>query len=212
MDEKESTGASFIPKDLLNIICILERDEKHSYKIIRNRNNVSLMAKFRAKNAESKLLKNNASVQQSQQVIRTRNNILPFKLRNKKRKRGKENVKQVFLCGTLYIVPYSRTQYHMNSLDIGIVSLTASKPAPACHSPLGWPLSHFSHHVILCFSHCNCRSFNFMIIYAHLCLNHTHFHQFLAVSRQRLPVIISNGLLRVKSRSRSIYTLYKCCI
>ena len=32
---------------------------------------------------------------------------------------------------------------------------------------------------------------NFMIIYAHLCLNHTHFHHFLAVSRQLLPVIIS---------------------
>ena len=65
MGEKESTASSFIPKDLLDIICILERDEKHSYEIIRNRNNFSLIAEFRAKNTESKLLKNNASVQQT---------------------------------------------------------------------------------------------------------------------------------------------------
>ena len=35
MDEKEFTASNFIPKDLLEIICILERGEKHhSYKII----------------------------------------------------------------------------------------------------------------------------------------------------------------------------------
>ena len=38
MDQKESSPANFIPKDLLDIICILERDENHhSYKIIRIR-------------------------------------------------------------------------------------------------------------------------------------------------------------------------------
>ena len=38
MDEKDLTASDFIPKDLLEIICILERGKKHhSYKIIRNR-------------------------------------------------------------------------------------------------------------------------------------------------------------------------------
>ena len=65
MDQQKSSAANFIPKDLLDIICILERDENHHlYKIIRIRNGFSLIAKFRAKNAESTPLKNNASVQQ----------------------------------------------------------------------------------------------------------------------------------------------------
>ena len=35
MDEKEFTASNFIPKDLLEIICILERGENHhSYKLI----------------------------------------------------------------------------------------------------------------------------------------------------------------------------------
>ena len=39
MDEKAFTASDFIPKDLLEIIFILERGKKHhSYKIIRNRN------------------------------------------------------------------------------------------------------------------------------------------------------------------------------
>ena len=64
MDQTESSVASFIPNDLLDIICILERDEKHlSYKIIRNCSVFSLVAKFRAKNAESTPL-NSLSVQQ----------------------------------------------------------------------------------------------------------------------------------------------------
>ena len=71
MDQKKSSAAIFIPKDLLDIICILERDGKHH--IIRNRNSFSLIAKFRAKNAESTPLKNNASVQQtaSHQELKT---------------------------------------------------------------------------------------------------------------------------------------------
>ena len=37
--DKEFTASNFIPEKLLDIICILERDEKHhSYKIIRNKN------------------------------------------------------------------------------------------------------------------------------------------------------------------------------
>ena len=35
MDKKEGTSTNFMPDDLLEIICILERGEKHnSYKII----------------------------------------------------------------------------------------------------------------------------------------------------------------------------------
>ena len=77
MDKKEFTASNFIPEKLLDIICILERDEKHlSYKIIRNKNNFSLIAKFGTKNAETTPLENNASAQK-QQVIRTRNKFLP---------------------------------------------------------------------------------------------------------------------------------------
>ena len=44
MDEKEFTASNFIPKDLLKIICILERGEKHhSYKIIHNRNHFTVI-------------------------------------------------------------------------------------------------------------------------------------------------------------------------
>ena len=64
MEEQESSAPNFIHKYLLDIICILERDERHhSYKIVRNRTGFSLIAKFGAKNVESTLLKNNASVQ-----------------------------------------------------------------------------------------------------------------------------------------------------
>ena len=64
MDKKEFTASNLIPERLLDIICILERDEKyHSYKIIRNKKTFSLIAKFGAKNEETTPLKNNASAQ-----------------------------------------------------------------------------------------------------------------------------------------------------
>ena len=51
-----------MPDDLLEIICILERGEKHnSYKIIRKKNYFSLITKIPAKNGESTSLKNYAS-------------------------------------------------------------------------------------------------------------------------------------------------------
>ena len=47
-----------MPKDLIDFICILERDEKcHSYKIIRKRKYFTLVTKFPAKNGESTPLK-----------------------------------------------------------------------------------------------------------------------------------------------------------
>ena len=66
MDKKEFTASNFIPERLLDIICILESDEKHhSHKIIRNKNTFSLIAKFGAKNEETTPLKNNASAQKT---------------------------------------------------------------------------------------------------------------------------------------------------
>ena len=66
MDEKECTAANFMPKDLIEIICILERDEKcHSYKIIRKRKYFTLVTKFPAKNGEATPLKNYASGRQT---------------------------------------------------------------------------------------------------------------------------------------------------
>ena len=62
MDKKELNASNFMPVDLLEIICILERREKHkSYKIIRKRNYFSLITKFPTKNGESTPLKNSAS-------------------------------------------------------------------------------------------------------------------------------------------------------
>ena len=50
-DKKEGSSTNIMPVDLLEIICILERGEKHiSYKIIRKRNYFSLITKFPAKN------------------------------------------------------------------------------------------------------------------------------------------------------------------
>ena len=62
MDEQESSAPNCIPKDLLYIICILERDERHhSYKIVRNRTGFSLIAKgdrtLLVKNCPEKWLK-----------------------------------------------------------------------------------------------------------------------------------------------------------
>ena len=47
MDETEFTAFNFMPKNLIEVICIFERGEKcHSYKIIRRRNYFSLVTKF----------------------------------------------------------------------------------------------------------------------------------------------------------------------
>ena len=50
MDEKELNASNFMPEDLLEIICILEKGDlkRHSYKIIRKRNYFSLITKFPA--------------------------------------------------------------------------------------------------------------------------------------------------------------------
>ena len=75
--DKEFTASNFIPEKLLDIICIFESDEKHhSYKLIRDKNTFTLIAKFGAKNEETTPLKNSASAQK-QHVFRTRNKFLP---------------------------------------------------------------------------------------------------------------------------------------
>ena len=78
-------------KKILDIICILERDEKyHSYKIIRNKNNFSLIAKFGAKNAETTPLKNNASAKETARYQDKKHVSSEDKLCTSKRKRGKK--------------------------------------------------------------------------------------------------------------------------
>ena len=91
MDEKEFTATNFIPKVLLEIICILERGEKHhSYKIIRNRSQFTLIAKFPARNGEPTPLNNNASVQQTSSHQEKKRVSSEDKLTSRKRKRGKK--------------------------------------------------------------------------------------------------------------------------
>ena len=91
MDEKEFTAFNFIPKDLLEIICILERGEKHhSYKIIRNRNHFSVIAKFPTRNVEPTPFKNNASVQQTASHQEKKRVSSEDKLSSRKRKSGKK--------------------------------------------------------------------------------------------------------------------------
>ena len=47
MDKTECSASNFMPKDLIEIICILERDEKcHSYKFIGKRKFFTLVTKF----------------------------------------------------------------------------------------------------------------------------------------------------------------------
>ena len=77
MDKKESSSTNFMPDDLLEIICILERGEKHNlYKTIRKRNYFSLITKFPAKNGESTPLNNCASARGTA-THRIRENFLP---------------------------------------------------------------------------------------------------------------------------------------
>ena len=91
MDKKEFTASNFIPGRLLDIICILERDEKyHSYKIIRNKKTFSLIAKFGAKNEETTPLKNNASAQNTARYQDKKQVSSEDKLCKSKRKRGKK--------------------------------------------------------------------------------------------------------------------------
>ena len=88
MDKKENTSTNFMPDDLLEIITILERGEKHnSYKIIRKRNYFSLITKFPAKNGESTPLKNCASTPRTATHQETRKFSSKAKLPNKRRKR-----------------------------------------------------------------------------------------------------------------------------
>ena len=91
MDKKEFTASNFIPERLLDIICILESDEKHpSYKIIRNKNTFTLIAKFGAKNEETTPLKNSASAVKTARYQDKKQVSSEDKLCKPKRKRGKK--------------------------------------------------------------------------------------------------------------------------
>ena len=88
MDKKEGSSTNFMPDDLLEVICILERGKKHnSYKIIRKRNYFSLITKFPAKNGESTPLKNFASARGTATHQEQREFSSDDKLPNKRRKR-----------------------------------------------------------------------------------------------------------------------------
>ena len=87
MDKKEGSSTNFMPDDLLEIICILERGEKHNpYKIIRKRNYFSLITKFPAKNGSTPL-KNCASARGTATHQDKREFSSDDKLPNKRRKR-----------------------------------------------------------------------------------------------------------------------------
>ena len=88
MDEMEFTASNFMPRDLLEIVCILERGEKcHWYKIIRKTNYFTLVTKFPAKNGEPTPLKNNTSGRQTASHQDKKEVSSEEKLPNRKRKR-----------------------------------------------------------------------------------------------------------------------------
>ena len=88
MDKKEGSSTNFMPDDLLEVICILERGKKHNpYKIIRKRNYFSLITKLPAKNGESTPLKNCASARGTATHQDQREFSSDDKLPNKRRKR-----------------------------------------------------------------------------------------------------------------------------
>ena len=88
MDETDFTASNFMPRDLLEIICIIERGEKcHWYKIIRKTNYFTLVTKFPAKNGEPTPLKNNASGRQTASHQDKKEVSSEEKLPNRKRKR-----------------------------------------------------------------------------------------------------------------------------
>ena len=87
MDKKEGSSTNFMPDDLLEVICILERGKKHNtYKIIRKRNYFSLITKFPAKNGSTPL-KNCASARGTATHQDQRELSSDDKLPNKRRKR-----------------------------------------------------------------------------------------------------------------------------
>ena len=98
MDETKFTASNFMPSDLLEIICILERGEKcHSYKIIRKRNYFTLVTKFPAKNGESMPLKSGASGRQTASHQDKKEVSSEEKLPNRKRKHRKNKSQLVLL-------------------------------------------------------------------------------------------------------------------
>ena len=79
-----------MPKDRIEIICILERDGKcHLYKIIRKRKYFTLVNQTSAKNGESTPLKSNASGRQTASRQDKKEVFSEEKLLSRKRKRRK---------------------------------------------------------------------------------------------------------------------------
>ena len=92
MDKKEGSSTNFMPDDLLEVTCILERGKKHnSYKIIRKRNYFFLIHKFPAKNGESTPSENCASARGTATHQDQREFSSDDKLPNKRRKRRRKS-------------------------------------------------------------------------------------------------------------------------
>ena len=72
MDKQDCSAANFIPKTLLDVICIIESDEsQYSWKLIRNLDSFSLVVKSRAKNANPTPLKDGASGQPASHQVKS---------------------------------------------------------------------------------------------------------------------------------------------
>ena len=96
MDEKKLSYASnFMPEDLLEIICNLERGDlkRQSYKIIRKRIYFFLITKFPPKNGGSTPLKNSASTQrtathQDKKVLSSDYKLSKIKMQKRRRNKS----------------------------------------------------------------------------------------------------------------------------
>ena len=110
-----------------------------------------------------------------------------------------------------FFVPYSRTKYHMNSYFPTTIRYWNSLPysirastSLCCFSTGLATILHFKI-IIMFLNSSKCMSFKIIIIFIHTCLNITHFSSFLAVSRQRLPVIVSeSGSTRPRVKSARV--------
>ena len=125
MDKKELNASNFMPVDLLEIICILERREKHkSYKIIRKRNYFSLITKFPTKNGESTPLKNSASANGTATHQNKKEVSSDDKLPNKRRKRRRNKPSHA-----------SRSASHMDKKHQDYSYVRLAQPKPKKKSP-----------------------------------------------------------------------------
>ena len=127
MDKTELNASNFMPEDLLEIICILERGENRNlYKIIHKGNYFFLITKFPAKNGESTQLKNRASTQRTA-IHQDRKEVASdYKLRYKWRKRMKSKSSRASRFASQHT-----NKNHKDSSNIRLVQLKPKKKSLA---------------------------------------------------------------------------------